>query len=82
MLAHVTKVSNHLCPSDVALVANAPDSTRLKILFAQQILQRLRITLAQVTWKLTKWNPPNAKFFVSKEITKKVYNNRMNSIKV
>ena len=49
MLAHVTKVSNHLCPSDVALVANAPDSMRLKILFAQQILQRLRITLAQVT---------------------------------
>ena len=45
------------------------------------MLQRLKIALAQVTH--AKWNQTNYIFlFWSKEITKKVYNNIMKSIKL
>ena len=59
-----------------------------KMLTPKQMVQRLSIALAQVkagntSENLTKRNWSNDIFFVSsKKITKKVYNNIMNSIKV
>ena len=57
------------------------------------MLQRLPITLAQIKqvipiWKLTKWNLSSNILYASskkkkeKKITKKVHNNKMNSIKL
>ena len=57
------------------------------------MLQRLPITLAQIKqvipiWKLTKWNLSSNILYASskkkreKKITRKVYNNKMNSIKL
>ena len=66
-------------PSDVA--------TQLKILTPKQILQRLSIALVQVKAGNTSENLPNEirqiinSLYRIKEITKKVYNNIMNSIK-
>ena len=48
------------------------EGTRLKILTPKQMLQRLPIALAQIVYSL----------YQSKEITKKVYNNILKSIKV
>ena len=61
--------------------------TGLKILTPKQMLQRLPITLAKAkaghnSRKFIKWNRRNFLFFVSKEITKKVYNNISKSIQI
>ena len=68
------------CPSDLA--------RRIKILTPKQILQRLPIALAQVKAGNTSENVLNEvsqiiySLYQTKEITKKVYNNIMNSIKL
>ena len=61
----------------------------LKILTSKQIHQRLPIALAQIKEGntsenlLTKWNPRNIYFlYQGKDVTKKVDNNILNSIKV
>ena len=59
----------------------------LKILTPKQILQRLPIALAQVKTRITSENLINeirqiiCSLYRAKEITKKVYNNIMNSVK-
>ena len=61
---------------------------RLKILTPKQMLQRLTIALAQVKAGNTSGNLVNEirqtiySFYRAKEITKKVYNNIMNSIQL
>ena len=50
----------------------------IKILTPKQILQRLPIALAQVKMKSDK----SYSLYQEKEVTKKVYNNIMNSIKL
>ena len=56
----------------------------LKILTPKQMLQRLPIAPVQVkAGKITKWNQTNHIFlYQEKEVTKKVYNVIMNSIKL
>ena len=60
----------------------------LKILTCKQMLQRLSIALAQVKAGSTSENSLNEirqiiySLYRAKEITKKVYNNIMNSVKV
>ena len=60
----------------------------LKILTSKQMIQRLPIALAQVTAGNTSENVLNEirqiiySLYQAKEITKKVYNNIMNSIKL
>ena len=62
-------------------------ATQLKILTPKQMLQRLSIALAQVKAGNTSENLPNEirqiinSLYRIKEITKKLYNNIMNSIK-
>ena len=61
------------------------DSEELKILSSKQMLQRLPIALSQVKAGSTSENVLNEiiySLYQQKEITKKVYNNTMNSIKV
>ena len=59
----------------------------IKILTPKQILQRLPIALAQVKTRITSENLINeirqiiCSLYRAKEITKKVYNNIMNSVK-
>ena len=75
-----------------SIISEAKDRTKhgegLKILTPKQMLQRLPIALAQVKSGNTSENFLNeirqVTYFLywSKEITKKVYNNVMNSIKV
>ena len=66
----------------------ATQGKRLKILTPKQLLQRLLITLAQVKADNTSENLPNEirqiiySLYRAKEITKKGYNNIMNSIKL
>ena len=78
MLAHVAKVSNR----------KVSDHSNLKILSPKQMLQRLPIALAQVTAGNTSEKVLNEirkviySLYREKEITKKVYNNIMNSIKL
>ena len=80
-------------PSDLARVANVSDCkvsdhSKLKILSRKQMFQRLPITLAQVKEGNTFENLLNEirqiiySLYRAKEITKKVYNNIMNSIKL
>ena len=75
-------------PSDLVRVAKVFDCTQLKILTLKQILQRLPIALAQVQSRNKSENILNEirqliyYFYGAKKITKKVYNNIMNSIKV
>ena len=63
-------------------------ATRLKIFFSKQMFQRLLIALALVKAGNTSENLQNEicqiknSLYQAKEITKKVYNNIMNSIKV
>ena len=84
-----------VCPLDLARVAKVCDLTRLKILTPKQMLQRLLITLAQVKAGNTSENLLNEirqtiyslqrahiLFILCKDITKKVYINIMNSIKL
>ena len=60
----------------------------LKILTPKQMIQRLKIALAQVKAGNTSENLPNEirqiiySLYQAKEMTKKVYHNIMNSIKV
>ena len=79
--------------SNLARVANvsdrkASDRKRLKILAPNQMLQRLAIVLAQVEAGNTSKNLLNEirkiiySLYQAKEITKKVHNNIMNSIKL
>ena len=82
--------------SDLGRVGKASDHTQdkvfdhsnLKILTLKQMLQRLPITLAQVETGNTSKNSLKEigqiiySLYRAKEITKKVYNNIMNSIKV
>ena len=64
------------------------DRTLIKILTPKQILQRLPIAIAQVKAGITSENLLNEirqitySSFRAKEITKNVYNNIMNSIKL
>ena len=73
MLAHVPKIS---------------DRTRLKILTSKQMLQRFPIALAQLKAGSTSKNLLNQNrqitytLYREKEITKKVYNNIINSVKL
>ena len=66
----------------------ATKGTGLKILTPKQMLQRLPIALAQVKAGNTSENLLNEirqiiySFYQAKEMTKKVYNNIMNSIKL
>ena len=85
MLARVAKVSDRLCPLDLARVAKFSDRLFLKILTAKQMLQRLPIALAQGKASNTSENVNLTKIYSlyrAKEITKKVYNNIMKSIKL
>ena len=67
---------------------NISDSSNIKILTPKQMLQRLRIAFAQVKAGNTSENLLNEirqtifSLYRAKEITKKVYNNIMNSIKL
>ena len=82
-LARVAKVSDRKA-SD----RKASDRKRLKILAPKQMLQRLAIVLAQVEAGNTSKNLLNEIrkiinfLYRAKEITKKVHNNIMNSIKL
>ena len=71
-------------PSNLARVTKVVDNTQLKILTPKQMLQRLPTALAQVKAGNTSENLLNEikKKITKKEITKKVYNNIMNSIKL
>ena len=70
----------------LAYIAKVSDHKHLKILTPKQMLQRLPITLAQVKAGNTAENLLNEirqiiySLYRAKEITKKVYNNIMNSI--
>ena len=81
MVALVAKVSDWMRPLDF-------DRTLIKILTPKQILQRLPIAIAQVKAGITSENLLNEirqitySSFRAKEITKNVYNNIMNSIKL
>ena len=72
-MAHVARVSGH---------------SNLKILTPKQMLQRFPIALAQVKAGNTSENLLNEirqiiySLYQAKEITKKVYNNKMNLIKL
>ena len=63
------------------------DHSYLKILIPKQMIQRLPIALAQLTAANTSDNLLNEirkviySLYRAKEITKKVYNNMMNSVK-
>ena len=71
---------------DLARVAKIFDLTRLKLLTPKQVLQRITIALAQVKAGNTSENLLNKigqliySLYQTKEITKKAYNNIMNSI--
>ena len=73
---------------DLAQVAKVFDHTCIKILTHKQMLQRLTIALAQAKAGSTYENILNEicqviySVYQEKEITKKVYNNIMNSIKI
>ena len=75
-------------PSNLALVANASDRKQLKILTRKQMLKRLPIALAQVKAGNTFQNLLNEicqiiySLYRAKEVTKNVYKNIMNSIKL
>ena len=75
-------------PLDLAHVANVFHHTCIKILTHKQMLQRLTIALAQAKASSTSENILNEIYqiiysvYQEKEITKKVYNNIMNSIKL
>ena len=77
-----------LRPLDLVRVAKVFDRTRLKILTPKQMLQRLPIVLAEVKAGNSSENLLNEirqiiySLYRAKEITKKVYNNIMNSIKL
>ena len=76
------------CPSDLARVAKDFDCTQLKILTPKQMFQRLPIALAQVKVGNASGNLLNEirqiiySLYQAKEITKNVYNNIMNSVKL
>ena len=78
MLVRVTKASN----------CKVSDNSNLKILSPKQMLQRLSITQAQVKAGNTSENLLKEikqiiySLYRAKEITKKVYNNIMHSIKL
>ena len=69
-------------------VVKVSDRKELKIINSKQMVQRLPIALAQVKAVNTAENLPNEirqiiySLYGAKEITKKVYNNMMNSIKL
>ena len=78
-------------PSDlacIARVAKVSERSNLKILTPKQMLQRLPIAIAQVKPGKMSENLLNEikqiihSLYRAKEITKKVYNNIMNSIKL
>ena len=82
-----------LSPLDLAHVANVSDRKvfdlkQLKILTPKQVLQGLAIALAQVKADsrfeilLKEIRQTIYSLYRAKEITKKVYNNKMNSIKL
>ena len=66
--------------------AKVSDSSHLKILTPKQVLQRLPIALAQVKAVNTFENLLNeicqiiCSLYWAKKLTKKVYNNKMNSV--
>ena len=71
----------------VAPVAKVSDHSNLKVLIPKQMLYRLPIALAQAqagdaTEKLLNKTRQIIYLYRVKEITKKVYNNIMNSIKL
>ena len=72
----------------IACVAKVSDHSNLKILAPKQMIQRLPIALAQVKVGNTSENLLNEirqiiySLYRAKEITKKKYNNIMNSIKL
>ena len=88
MLARATKVSDRLRASDLARVAKVSNRKQIKILTPKKMLQRLLIALAQVKASNTSENLLNEtrqiiySLYRAKEITKKVYNNIINSIKL
>ena len=69
-------------------IAKASNQQNLKILSSKQMLQRLPIALSQVKLGNTSENVLNEirqiiySLYRAKEITKKVYNNIINSIKL
>ena len=73
---------------DLSRIATVFDRTRLKILTPKKMLQRLTIALAQVKAGYTSENLLNkirqiiCSLYRTKEITKRVYNNILNSIKL
>ena len=77
-----------LRPSDLARVARVSDHSNVKILTPKQMFQRLPTVLAQVKASNTSGNLLNeirqimCFLYRAKEITEKVYNNIMNSIKL
>ena len=80
-VARVAKISDHKRDK-------VSDHSNLKILSPKQMLQRLAIALAQAKVSNTSKNLLNKirqiihSLYQAKEITKKVYNNIMNSIKL
>ena len=72
---------------DIGFLDKISDHSNLKILTPKQMLQRLQIALARVRAGNTSKNLLNEirkilySLYQAKEITKKVYNNIMNSVK-
>ena len=73
---------------DIGFLDKISDHSNLKILTPKQMLQRLQIALARVRAGNTSKNLLNEirkilySLYQAKEITKKVYNNIMNSVKI
>ena len=76
------------CPSDLAHEAKVSDHSDLKLLSPKQMLQGFPIALAQLEAGNTSQNLINEirqiiyHFYREKEVTKKLYHNIMNSIKL
>ena len=73
---------------DIGFLDKISDHSNLKTLTPKQMLQRLQIALARVRAGNTSKNLLNEirkilySLYQAKEITKKVYNNIMNSVKI
>ena len=73
---------------DIGFLDKISDHSNLKTLTPKQMLQRLQIALARVRASNTSKNLLNEirkilySLYQAKEITKKVYNNIMNSVKI
>ena len=48
MLAYVARVSDYLCPLDIACLTNVSDRFPLKIFTPKRLLQRLLVALTQI----------------------------------